>query len=348
MLFPNHKYDRLAVILSKIRGDLSREKMGKYIGVSSTTINNWESAVSAPTFAQVMRLSSVNSLSPVKYFFDYLYPEVFWGINVNSDISLLDKAIRIIIHNLSGREKMILEYGMRKDVLVFLPHAVADLQTPIGDKQTAALAISTAYSLCDDLIDTGLDPDMRSFEKAIYHGRLAFRSDTEGYFSFNDSNADKYTSRVLALTHDLIGTNAQAIARGMRISQRTIESWRDGITTPDFNEFCELFNYSDKNIFDSFRGIFHPGINDVPCPPCIDQVLDAHIDQLSDHEKRCLFFVLYGEHKSLLYPFLQLMAEFFALPDVERRLIMIMIDNNYHNALARNCTCCQELNPYEA
>lgn len=173
---------------SRYEANVSQSYMAAELGVSRTTIQNWESGISAPNAFQLTEWFRALNLNPTPYLFDYLNGEIRQDKSL-SDEEKLEKSFERIIGELTIQQKRCIAYILtgtyKGDPYAMLQLFVAHAHLPMNFRFSIANQICEAYKMCEQagmLIDTEyVMPDLSVLEKAIDAGRNAAIKGEHGY-----------------------------------------------------------------------------------------------------------------------------------------------------------------------
>lgn len=195
MITTNTEYvDRLASLLADARykTGVSQAQLAKEMGITKKTVQNWEAGISMPSLLQTLQWFRVLGVNPFTYLQAFIYPGIFEGSVNQTEEEALKKTLHQRIDTLSEREVrdllFILTGQHGGSPYAYLQMMVANLQTPLGDRQTVANIIQNNYrnaEAMEKLADPeGIQPDMDALDKAIRQGVEAFRKKSKGYTGF--------------------------------------------------------------------------------------------------------------------------------------------------------------------
>lgn len=141
----------------------------------------------------------------------------------------------------------------------------------------------------------------------------------------------------LAETRSIADITQADMAKRLDVSRRTIQAWEAGESYPRFSKILQWMFITRQNpirillevaapIFDHIKG----SDNDAR----IETALLERIKSLRINEKRGILFILFGNHGSSVYAFLQLCVAYLHCPMSDRQNITLQVINNYKNAKA--------------
>jgi len=146
--------DRFAEMWRRSRDDsgLTQREVAQRLGVSRTTIQNWESGYSCPTQLEGFQWFRALGLQPFPYYLALLYPE-FDGINADVDDQQINDALCRVIHDLPADSKRKLLYVLYGDhgssPMAVLELITAHLQTPLRARLNVAETVRTNYEMAE-------------------------------------------------------------------------------------------------------------------------------------------------------------------------------------------------------
>lgn len=195
MITTNTEYvDRLASLLADARYkcEVSQAQLAKELGITKKTVQNWEAGISAPTLLQTLEWFRVLGVNPFPYLQAFIYPGILKENVIGKDSKVLREELHERIDNLSDLEVQDLLYILGgkhgSSPYAYLQMALANLQTPIGDRQTVANIIQNNYrnaSAMGTLVaPDDVQPDMEALDQAIQQGIQAFRKRSNGYTGY--------------------------------------------------------------------------------------------------------------------------------------------------------------------
>lgn len=181
---------RLSEIWSRTRAmaGVSQECMAQEMGVARKTIQNWERGASSPDIEQGFRWFEILGINPMKYVYEYVFPEMK-DISAQDEVDRLRTALLAIVSTLSEesiRQLLFILHGNHgSSPRAVLNLITAHLQTPMRDRITQAGVIVRNYQIADrrglTVCPDKVQPNEELLEKAIWAGEEAVCSDAEGY-----------------------------------------------------------------------------------------------------------------------------------------------------------------------
>lgn len=192
MITTNTEYvDRFASLLadSRYKAGVSQAQLAKELGITKKTVQNWESGLSTPSLLQTLQWFRVLGINPFPYLQAFLYPGVLQNTSDKAEEDKLREELRQRIENLSIREVKDLLYILSgshgSSPYAYLQMMLANLQTPLGDRQTVANIVQNNYRNAEamgNLVNPDeVQPDMKALDIAIKQGIEAFRKQSNGY-----------------------------------------------------------------------------------------------------------------------------------------------------------------------
>lgn len=182
--------DRFAMMWQKSRADAgkSQEFVAKALGVSKTTIQNWEQGLSCPNQRQGFEWFKVLGLPPMPYYLSLLYPEFDSDLSVMSD-EQVDAALLALMTDLPTDVKRKILYialgNHGSSPLAVLELMVAHLQLPLQARVSSAVALRTNYEVaeaCHALVGTNeITPNIEVIEKAYAAAKKAVKERKTSY-----------------------------------------------------------------------------------------------------------------------------------------------------------------------
>lgn len=182
---------RLASILSNARynSNVSQEEMAMSLGVSKNTIYNFEKGTSTPNIAQFMNWFKTLGLNPTSYILQYFNPNEFENIEASDSDEKIEKALDLLIHELTIEQKRGLLYwwygSHNSDPNSVLQLILADLHTPLANRVNIARTIIDNFEMCEKLgtlVGTEhIMPDMSNLRDAARSAKTAVMDGKDGY-----------------------------------------------------------------------------------------------------------------------------------------------------------------------
>lgn len=166
----------------------SQEFVALGLGISKKTIQNWEKGLSSPNLFQSVEWFKLLGLNPTKYYFEFLYPNLFNGKTLENETQL-DELIINLIKNMSIVEKRELIYLMSgahgSSWTALLQLFAVYCQISFQSRVTAARVILESYEIeekSSKLINQDkLKPDIDLLKLAIEQCKLAAQKGQMGY-----------------------------------------------------------------------------------------------------------------------------------------------------------------------
>ena len=182
--------DRFATMWQKSRADAgkSQEYVAKALGVSKTTVQNWEQGLSCPNQRQGFEWFKALGLPPMPYYMSLLYPEFNSDLSVMND-DQVDVALLALMKDLpTDVKRKILYIATGKhgsSPLGILELMVAHLQLPLQARVSSAVALRTNYEVaeaCHALVGTDeITPNIEVIEKAYAAAKKAVKEQKTSY-----------------------------------------------------------------------------------------------------------------------------------------------------------------------
>lgn len=182
--------DRFALMWQKSRTDAgkSQEYVAKALGVSKSTVQNWEQGLSCPNQRQGFEWFKVLGLPPMPYYLSLLYPEFESDLSVMND-EQVDAALLALMKDLPTEVKKKILYialgNHGSSPLAVLELMVAHLQLPLQARVSSAVALRTNYEVaeaCHALVGTDeITPNIEVIEKAYAAAKKAVKERKTSY-----------------------------------------------------------------------------------------------------------------------------------------------------------------------
>lgn len=125
------------------------------------------------------------------------------------------------------------------------------------------------------------------------------------------------------------------MAKKMGVSRRTIQSWELGESFPKLSKIIQWMHVTKANPIRILQEISAPVFDQIKGSDedaRIALAVKERVESLRIKEKRDLLFILFGNHGSSVYAFLQLCVAYLQCPMGDRQNITLTIINNYKNA----------------
>ena len=148
--------DKFADMWRKAREDanVSQLQAAKLMGVSKTTIQNWENGTACPNQEKGFEYFKKLNVQPLPYYLKVLYPEEFESV-INGNTS--DETVKATLHRLIDelpssylRKLLYLAYGNHgSSPLSVVELITANLHTPLRDRLNVAQHIILNYKIAE-------------------------------------------------------------------------------------------------------------------------------------------------------------------------------------------------------
>lgn len=182
--------DKFAEMLRKSRADsgLSQKEVAKRLGISRTTVQNWESGYSCPTQLEGFLWFRALGLQPLPYYLGILYPE-FEQIDHTADDDHVEAALLRLISGLpiEAKKKLLYcAYGNHgSNPLAVLELVTAHLQTPLRARLSVAEVIRSHYEVAQAVGTLAqpeyIHPNIDLLNSAYLQGKAAVMRGEQGY-----------------------------------------------------------------------------------------------------------------------------------------------------------------------
>lgn len=182
--------ERFANMLKRSRADsgLSQKEVASRLGISRTTVQNWESGYSCPTQLEGFNWFRALGLPALPYYLQVIYPDEFSGSD--SDVEEeVDAALKLIISSLplDAKKKLLYcaggEHG--SNPLAVLELITAHLQTPLASRLSVAEVIRSHYEVAlavGSLVrPEHIQPNLALLNAAYLQGRAAVFRGADSY-----------------------------------------------------------------------------------------------------------------------------------------------------------------------
>lgn len=147
---------------------------------------------------------------------------------------------------------------------------------------------------------------------------------------------DDRIAAYLGETRTIAGLTQAEMAKRMDVSRRTIQSWESGESFPRFSKIMRWMAQTRQNPIRILQEVSAPvfdNIREADEDQRIERALQERVSSLRINEKRGLLFLLFGNHGSSVYAFLQLCIAYLHCPMGDRQNIALQVINNYKNAV---------------
>lgn len=173
---------------SRYKAGKSQEYMAFELGVSRKTIQNWEKGTSSPSIDQAINWFRVLNISPLPYFYQYVYPSME-NIKATDSDETIKKSLCLLLNEIPSemvRELMFLFYGDHgsspRGVLQLM---TAHLQTPMRDRVSVASLVEKNYEIAKKKGSISspnhIQPNIEFLKAAIKQGEDAFLKNKDTY-----------------------------------------------------------------------------------------------------------------------------------------------------------------------
>lgn len=153
----------------------SQEYVAGRLGISTKTVQNWESGKSMPDVAQLYNWFNAIQIPPHPYILAILYPDV--DSNKFDDEHEMDKALLDMAKDLPYHEKkkllFVLEGTHGSSPVSVIDMMVANLQTPLRDRMGVCQTIISNYEIAESL---DLLTDKNAVRPSVKHLKEALQS----------------------------------------------------------------------------------------------------------------------------------------------------------------------------
>ena len=122
------------------------------------------------------------------------------------------------------------------------------------------------------------------------------------------------------------------MARRMNISRRTVQAWEMGESFPKLSKIIQWLHITKQSPIKVLQEISFPVFEQIKGSDDdsrIAEALETRIKSLRIREKRDLLYILFGNHGSSVYAFLQLCVAYLQCPMGDRQNITLTVINNY-------------------
>lgn len=173
---------------SREEARMSQQEIAQRLGVSKTTVQNWELSISSPSVMKLAEWFIALGIQPLPYCLRAFYPLEFTNIDKANDDEL-DKALQLLIRDMPVEQKRKLLYIFYGDhgssAISVMNMVVAHLKTPLISRIGVASLIVSNYELAAGMGrlvgDKDIAPDMHILTMAIQKAKEAVYSRGRGY-----------------------------------------------------------------------------------------------------------------------------------------------------------------------
>lgn len=172
----------------------SQADIAKALGVSKTTVQNWEAGTSCPSQVKGFEWFETMGLQPLTYYYKYIiFPDELEDIENADDKEITDTLMHVVsslptnyklklLYMLSG------EHGSSPAAIIELMNA--HLQTPLRDRINIAQLVVTSYELANETHNTQnpdkIQPSIDTINYALKKSRIAVLASEKSYTAFPD------------------------------------------------------------------------------------------------------------------------------------------------------------------
>lgn len=174
------------LVKARVVSGLTQTGLAKKLGVGRSTIQNWESGLSAPDFSYILSWFDVCGQNPVHALISVLHPEsqsMSAGDNLAFKKAMLARRLDAL-SDLELDQEYYLHYGDHgSSPYAYLQKVTADLRSPVGGRTTSGLVILNNFEDAEALgtLQEGPRVDKEALVMAINQGIDAHRSGKSGY-----------------------------------------------------------------------------------------------------------------------------------------------------------------------
>lgn len=128
----------------------SQEHLAKALGVSKSTIQNWEAGITSPSHDMGFEIFHILGLQPLPYYLQVIYPDTYNIEKMSSDTGI-ENMLHALIRDLPPEERRKLLYVLAgnhgSSSLAIIDMVTAHLQTPLRDRLNVAQSIYINYEI---------------------------------------------------------------------------------------------------------------------------------------------------------------------------------------------------------
>lgn len=182
---------RFAKIWSTSRADAgkSQDFMANGLGVSKKTIQNWEKGASSPDLFMGSEWFRVLGVNPLPYYLAFLFPSTFELSPSESEDSVIEQALAVLVKNSTTFEKKEMLYLMAgqhgSPWYSLLQLFTAHCHTSMRSRVSAARLILENYEMDEKqgslVCPNSVRPDLELLAHAVLEGKGAVMKDATGY-----------------------------------------------------------------------------------------------------------------------------------------------------------------------
>lgn len=171
----------------------SQDYVAKALGVSKSTVQNWENGTSCPNQMKGFEWFQVLGLQPISYYLQMMYPSIE-GISNKSDDKLIEESLITCIKACTPEQKRKLFYlffgGHGSSPSGIIELMTAHLHTSLRDRINVALCVAENYEMAQaqgNLVgDDHIKPDMDILRKSLKNGRIAVIQNKNSYTNMGE------------------------------------------------------------------------------------------------------------------------------------------------------------------
>lgn len=178
------------LIEARIDKRKSQRYMAARLGVSLSTVQNWENGVSAPKMTDILDWFNVLGLNPLRACLDCIHPCIYEELSPDSDIEKIDKALSHYLRNVaSERERRELAFCIfgptGSSWAAQLDELTARNHLPIAHRVSISRITVESYGMNKATGNLrGMDhilPDIENVERAIENCKDSVRNGRSDY-----------------------------------------------------------------------------------------------------------------------------------------------------------------------
>lgn len=188
--------NNLSYLISQARidGGKTQEQIAEIMGVSRSTIQNWEKGNSLPDLDEFGKLCEAAGVNPVPYVLQFYCPLEFEGITGRDEDLRIRNALKLLADNLPIRDcrgMLYVLYGNHgSSQTALIQMMIAHLQTPMANRVIDAKVVADHYEFAEKLgfivNPENIQPDMNILRQAIKEATDAVFNKESGYFIQKD------------------------------------------------------------------------------------------------------------------------------------------------------------------
>lgn len=173
----------------------SQEYVAKALGVSKSTIQNWENGTSCPNQMKGFEWFQVLGLQPMSYYLQMMFPSM-QGISNKSDDKEIEEALIKCIKACTPEQKRKLLYlfygdhGSSPSGVIEL--MTAHLHTSLRDRINVALCVAENYEMANAkgllVGDNHIKADMEVLRTSLKNGRTAVIENKNSYTNMKEEH----------------------------------------------------------------------------------------------------------------------------------------------------------------